>query len=141
MIRYILYAFAVFVLALIPGSEAQIINPPPAPQNIVQGSVSFTDTAAHLLVAAPGTNWYLYITQIGCYSVSAAGTFSLETIQNGSGGSTLYNSTVSGAGGGFNTSFPIPIGGHAMTVNTAIYVQGTTALTTVYCNASGYRGP
>jgi hypothetical protein len=142
MIRALLCALFVFTLALIPGGDAQIIPPTPSSNNFVQGNVSFTDTASHQLVAVPGvSNWYLYIQELGCYSTAASGTLSLVTVQNGSGGSTVYYGTVSGAGGGFNITFPSPLGGHVMTANTGLYVQAGTATTTLYCNAVGYRGP
>jgi hypothetical protein len=35
----------------------------------------------------------------------------------------------------------VPIGGvNNMTANTALYIQAGSATTTLYCNASGYKG-
>lgn len=115
-----------------------IVSPYANKENLAEGTASATGTGSTSLVAAPGAGLYLYITHISC---SNTGATAVEvSIQNGSGGTTIYSQGAA-AGSGFEASFTTPIGGvNAMTANTALFFASSASTTTLFCNASGYKG-
>jgi hypothetical protein len=116
-----------------------IVSPYANKENFVGGTVSVTGTSSTSLVAAPGASLYLYITAVSCFN--SGSTLTTVLFQNGSGGTTIWEGVAAPTGGGFTHTFPVPIGGvNNMTANTALYIQAGSATTTLYCNASGYKG-
>ena len=116
-----------------------IVSPYANKENFVGGTASVTGTTSTSLVSAPGSGLYLYITAVSCFN--SGSTLTTVSFQNGSGGSTIWEGVAAATGGGFTHTFPVPIGGvNNMTANTALYIQAGSATTTLYCNASGYKG-
>jgi len=108
-------------------------------ENLVQGATSVTGTTSTSLISAPGASTYIYVTSVSCFNSGSSGT--TVSFQNGSGGTTIWEGYAAASGGGFTLGFPTPIGGvNNMTANTALYFAAGTATTSLFCNASGYKG-
>lgn len=104
----------------------------------VQGTVSVTTTTSTSLIAAPGAGLYIYVTHVSCWNTGSANT--TVVLQNGSGGSTIFEANVPATTGGFIVDFSVPIGGdQKMTANTALYFAAGSATTSLICNAAGYK--
>lgn len=115
-----------------------IVLPYANPENFVSGvTAAMTGTTSTSLVASPGGSLRNYITHIiVTNSHATVGTFVL--IQDGSGGTTIYEGYCAAAGGGFSISFPTPL--RQPTTATAIYVQNVTTGANTIASASGYKG-
>lgn len=120
----------------------QIVLPYANPENFVSGATSVTGTSSTALVAAPGAGLYLYITSVACFDSGATAT--TVSLQNGSGGTTIWEGYVAAAGTAgnwFTVNFPVPLGGiENMTAATGLYFKAGSSTTSLFCNAQGYVG-
>ena len=111
----------------------RVVLPGATPENFVSGNASATGTSSTSVITA-SSNARVYVTG---FSVANTGTAtSLITVQNGTGGPTLYQ-TIAPAGAGSNVVLPTPI---ATVVGSGIAMTSNTASTTVYFSAIGYTG-
>ncbi len=120
-------------------AHKQIVLPYANPENFVSGVITsaMTGTTSTSLVASPGGALRNYITQLVCTNSHATvGTF--IAVQDGSGGTTIYEAYAAAVGGGFSISFPTPL--RQPTTATALYVADVTTGANVICSASGYKG-
>jgi hypothetical protein len=100
-------------------------------------TAAMTGTTSTSIIAAPASGLRNYVTQITCTNSDATHpTFML--IQDGSGGTTIYEALAYQAGGGFAIAFPAPL--RQPTTATALFVQNVTTGANVICSASGYKG-
>jgi hypothetical protein len=115
-----------------------VVYPYALPASLTSGvTAAMTGTTSTSLIAAPGANLRNYVTQLVCTNSHASvGTFVL--VQDGSGGTTIYNAYAAAVGGGFALTFPAPL--RQPTLNTALYVQDVTTGANVICSASGFSG-
>lgn len=115
-----------------------IVLPYANPENFVSGVTSaMTGTTSTSLIAAPAGSLRNYVTHIiGTNSHATVGTFIL--IQDGSGGTTIYEGYAAAVGGGFSISFPTPL--RQPTTATALYCQNVTTGANTIVSASGYKG-
>jgi hypothetical protein len=116
-----------------------IVLPYANPENFVSGVITtaMTGTTTTSLIAAPAAGLRNYITQITCSNAHATvGTDII--IQDGSGGTTLYNIPAAAAYGGSAITFPTPL--RQPTTATAIFVANVTTGASTKCAASGYKG-
>lgn len=117
----------------------QVTSPYANKENLTEGAASVTGTSSTSLVGAPGANLFIYVTSVDCFN--SGSTTTTVSLQNGSGGTVIWEGVAAASGGGFTKSFPTAIGGvNNMTANTALYFQAGSSTTTLYCNASGYKG-
>lgn len=108
-------------------------------QGFVEGTASVTSTSSTSLIGVPGSGLYIYVSHFSCFNSGGTGT--TVSLQNGSGGTTIWEGYAAASGGGFVVDFPTPIGGNTnMTVNTALYFAAGSNTTTLYCSAAGYKG-
>lgn len=112
-----------------------IVLPYANPENFVSGVATATDTTSTSLIGAPASGLRNYITQITVWNSSAVATY--IKIQDGSGGTTLYDIPAP-AGGGATLSLPTPL--RQPTTATAIYFAEAGAANAVFVSASGYKG-
>jgi hypothetical protein len=117
----------------------QVVSPYALPDVLVRGTTAaMTGTTSTLLLAAPGSGLFNYITQISCVNSHATvGTF--VTVQDGSGGTALMTLAAAALFGGDNRTFPAPW--KQTTANTGLYVVDVTTGANVICTASGYKAP
>ncbi len=115
-----------------------IVLPYANPENFVSGlTAAMTGTTSTSLLAQPAGSLRNYVTHIiATNSHATVGTFVI--IQDGSGGTTLYEGYAAAAGGGFSISFPVPL--RQPTAATALYVQDVTTGANVIASATGYKG-
>lgn len=115
-----------------------IVMPYANPENFVSGvTAAMTGTTSTSLIAAPASGLRNYITHIiGTNSHATVGTFII--IQDGSGGTTLYEGYAAAAGGGFSITLPTPL--RQPTTATAIYCANVTTGANTIVSASGYKG-
>lgn len=115
-----------------------IVLPYANPENFVSGvTAAMTGTTSTSLIASPGGSLRNYVTQITCTNSHATvGTFVL--IQDGSGGTTIYEGYAASLGGGFVMTFPAPL--RQPTTATALFVADVTTGANVICAGSGYKG-
>jgi len=117
-----------------------IVQPYSLPQNRIQGAITsaMTGTTSTSLLAAPGANLYNYIQGIYCKnSHSTQGT--LVAVQDGSGGTTMFQVAAAPAFGGDNSPLPSPW--KQTTANTALYVANVTSGASTTCYAVGFKAP
>lgn len=116
----------------------QIVLPYANPENFVSGvTAAMTGTTSTSLIGAPAGSLRNYLTQLICTNSHATvGTFVI--VQDGSGGTTIYEGYAAAVGGGFSLSFPVPL--KQPTVATALFVQDVTTGANVICAGSGYKG-
>lgn len=107
--------------------------------NDVSGVITspMTVTTSTVLVAAPGASLRNYITHIACYNTHAT-VSTLVNVQDGSGGTTIYQLVAPAAYGGSSLTLPVPI--RQPTTNTGLYVVNATTGASTTCSASGYKG-
>lgn len=115
-----------------------IVLPYSNPENFVSGvTAAMTGTTSTSLLAAPASGLRNYVTHIiVTNSHATVGTFIL--IQDGSGGTTLYEAYAVATGGGFSITFPVPL--RQPTTATALFVQNVTTGSNTIASASGYKG-
>jgi hypothetical protein len=109
----------------------QIQQPYANPENTLNGSVQSTDSSTHTLLAAQGSGVRSYINAIQLTNTSTTGT--LVTLTDGT--STIY--LPAPAGGGCVIPLPTPFRSAA---NTAVTIQATTGVSTIYVSCMGYKG-
>lgn len=115
----------------------QIVQPYSNPENFVDGTpLTLTDTTSTSCMAAPAGSLRNYITQI-LVTNSHATVGTLVKIQDGSGGTTIYQGYAAPVGGGFSISFPTPL--KQPTTATAVYVACGTTGSNTYVSMSGYK--
>lgn len=107
------------------------------PENMVSGgTAAMTGTTSTSLMAAPASGLRNYMTHLICTNSHATvGTFVL--VQDGSGGTTIYEGYAAAVGGGFSITLPVPL--RQPTTATALYVQDVTTGANVICFGSGYK--
>lgn len=116
-----------------------IVLPYANPENFVSGVItsSMTGTTSTSLIAAPASGLRNYITQITVSNAHATvGTDII--IQDGSGGTTLYNIPAAAVYGGSVITFPTPL--RQPTTATAIFCANVTTGASTKVSASGYKG-
>lgn len=113
----------------------QIVLPYANPENFVSGRATATDTTSTSLFAAPASGLRNYITQITVWNSSAVNTY--IKIQDGSGGTELYDIPAP-AGGGAVLTLPTPL--RQPTTATAIFFAANASANAVLISASGYKG-
>lgn len=117
----------------------QIVLPYANPENFVSGVITsaMTGTTSTSLIAAPASGLRNYITQITVSNAHATvGTDII--IQDGSGGTTLYNIPAAAVYGGAVITFPTPL--RQPTTATAIFCANVTTGASTKVSASGYKG-
>lgn len=112
----------------------QIIMPFANKENFISGNISTTGNAGVSLISAQSSGIKIYVTNISIANTGTAAT--LVTLQNGSGGSAIWQ-TIAPAGGGSNISLAVPI---LTSAATALFITFATASSTAYCSVSGYIG-
>lgn len=116
-----------------------IVLPYSNPENFVSGVITsaMTGTTSTSLIAAPASGLRNYITQITVSNAHATvGTDVI--IQDGSGGTTLYNIPAAAVYGGSVITFPTPL--RQPTTATAIFCANVTTGASTKVSASGYKG-
>lgn len=116
-----------------------IVLPYANPENFVSGVITsaMTGTTSTSLLAAPAAGLRNYITQITVSNAHATvGTDMI--IQDGNGGTTLYNIPAAAVYGGAALTFPTPL--RQPTTATAIYIANVTTGASTKASASGYKG-
>lgn len=116
-----------------------IVLPYANPENFVSGVITsaMTGTTSTSLIAAPASGLRNYITQITVSNAHATvGTDII--IQDGSGGTTLYNIPAAAVYGGSVITFPTPL--RQPTTATAIFCANVTTGASTKVSASGYKG-
>lgn len=115
-----------------------IVLPYANPENFVSGvTAAMTGTTTTSLLGAPATGLRNYITHIiATNSHATVGTFVI--IQDGSGGTTLYEGYAAAVGGGFSITLPTPL--RQPTTATALYCACVTTGSNTIVSASGYKG-
>lgn len=115
-----------------------IVLPYSNPENFVSGvTAAMTSTTSTSILAAPAAGLRNYVTHLVCTNSHATvSTFVL--VQDGSGGTTIYEAYAVAVGGGFSLTLPTPL--RQPTTATAIFVQNVTTGSNVICSASGYKG-
>lgn len=132
-------------LAQVAGATISQTNPVPTvfPGTLVSGAVTsaMTSTTSTSVVSGTASN-YLYITN--CVVSNASTTVSTDIIlQDGSGGTTLYNIPAPAAavattgGGGASVSFPVPL--KVPTSGNALYAANVTTGSSTKISCSGFR--
>lgn len=107
---------------------------PQASSGKISGNNSTAGTGTVSLVSLVSGE-RLYIQALSCSN--SGGTATEVTLQDGSGGSTLWSIQVP-AGGGNNIASPAPL--FWTTAGNALYFVSSASTSTLYCNASGYAG-
>jgi hypothetical protein len=95
---------------------------------------AMTGTTSTAVVAAVASN-YLYITQCS-FSNDHASTSTLMKLQDGSGGTTLWEGMVP-FGGGSNVTWPVPL--KVPTIGNGLYVANVTTSSSTYASCSGFK--
>ncbi len=116
-----------------------IVLPYSNPENFVSGVITsaMTGTTSTSLVAAPAGSLRNYIT--ACTFSNAHATVGTDMIlQDGSGGTTIWNIPAAAVYGGAHITFPTPL--RQPTAATALYVQNVTTGASTKAACSGYKG-
>jgi hypothetical protein len=105
--------------------------------NLVSGSGSGTDTAAHTIIATPTSPSArrIYVSSVQCFRTDAGTTAIRVTLNDDA--STVIGLPNSGGGGGSNLVFASPL---TVPAATALTFTASTGTSTVYCNAQGFSG-
>jgi hypothetical protein len=98
------------------------------------GTATTTTTGTTSLIAAV-TNSRIYAFAFACYN--SGSTSSVISFQDGSGGTTLFQ-TIVPAGGGSNLSGNVPL--FWTTAGNALYFAAGSASTTIGCSVAGFSG-
>lgn len=106
----------------------------PATSFMVNGTATQTSTTSTSLIGAVSSN-RIYVTGFACYNSGSSA--SVISFQDGSGGTTLWQ-TIVPAGGGSNMDGNLPL--FKTTSGNALYFAPGTASTTVGCSAAGFSG-
>lgn len=121
----------------VPAGDEEIGKVTPTISNLTRGTITsaMTGTTSTLLLAAPASSIFNYITQVTCSNMDAD-TDTVIGLQDGNGGTTFYSAPAAKLGGGFALSFPVPL--KQPTAATALYVVNETTGATTKCSASGF---
>lgn len=112
----------------------QIVMPYANKENFVSGSPSvITATASVLVLPAPSGTQRNYVTHLLVTNGSAVAT-TVNIVDNGL---VIYSGYCAASGGGFSTSFPVPL--KQPTSVLALYAA-SSAVASVFVSASGYTG-
>ena len=95
---------------------------------------AMTSTTSTSLLAAPASGLRNYVTHIACYNTDAD-TNTLINVQDGSGGTTIYQVSAP-FGGGATLTLPFPL--RQPTTATALFVANVTTGAATTCAASGF---
>lgn len=130
-------ALNALVAGEVPAGDEEIGKVTPTISNLVRGTITsaMTGTTSTLLLSAPGTGIFNYITNFTCSNMDAD-TDTVIALQDGNGGTTFYSAPAAKLGGGFAISFPVPL--KQPTAATALYVVNETTGATTKCSASGF---
>lgn len=123
-------------VALLGGITSIIgaISPYAQPDSFVSGVTSIISSiSAVSVLAAPGANLRNYITHITATNGSATATY--VSIQD-SGANVLYRGYAAASGGGFASSFPVPI--KQLTTNASVDMITSTQASVIVA-ISGYK--
>lgn len=113
----------------------QVTSPYANRENYTHGSASVSTTVATTIIASAGSGLKNYITSVQCGRTDAGTTATYVTFNDSA--STTMIIPNNGGGGGNNMSFPTPI---ATAAATAFQVTPNASISTIYCNAQGYKG-
>jgi hypothetical protein len=116
-----------------------IVLPYANPENFVSGVITtaMTGTTSTSLVSAPASGLRNYIT--ACTVSNAHATVGTDMIlQDGSGGTTIWNIPAAAVYGGAHITFPTPL--RQPTTATALYVANVTTGASTKAACSGYKG-
>ena len=116
-----------------------IVMPYANPENFVSGVITtaMTGTTSTSLVAAPAAGLRNYIT--ACTFSNAHATVGTDMIlQDGSGGTSIWNIPAAAVYGGAHITFPTPL--RQPTTATALYVANVTTGASTKAACSGYKG-
>lgn len=104
--------------------------------NFVKGTTAaMTGTTSTQLIAAVTSN-KIYLTHVICTNSHATvGTF--VALQDGSGGTIIYEGYAAAVGGGFSVTLPTPV---SNTSGNGIFVADVTTGANVICSGSGFSG-
>jgi hypothetical protein len=104
----------------------------------VQGTASTTSTASTLLIAAPTPSTRrIYVTAFGCANTGATGAGIV--FQDGSGGTTVWNTIAPAAGGSNQAGGGTPL--FWTSPGNGLYFAAGAGSTTISCSASGFSSP
>lgn len=118
------------VLSYAPGSPSSIAVP--------VCTAAMTSTTSTVTIAAPTAGLRNYVTAlIVTNSHATVGTFVL--VQDGSGGTTLWEGYAASGGGGFTQSFPVPL--RQTTAGNGLFVADVTTGANVIACAEGFTAP
>ena len=104
-------------------------------ENMVRGAASATGTGATTVIASAGGSLKNYITDVECGRTDAGSTAAYVTFNDSA--STILVLPNGGGGGGNNKTFNVPI---VTAAATAFTFTSSASITTVYCNAQGFKG-
>ncbi len=134
---------AITAMQVLKEISAMVQVPPPSAGTLASGAVTtaMTGTTSTSVIGATASN-YIYVTQ--CTVSNASLTVSTDIIlQDGSGGTTLYNipapaATVATTGGaGAVVSFPVPL--KVTTVGNALFAANVTTGSSTKIACSGFK--
>lgn len=100
----------------------------------LQGTNTATTTGATTIIAAQGLGIKIYVTAVQCFR-DDAGTSLVRATLNDSASTPV---PVPQGGGSFPSFMVVPL---VVAANTALQFTASTAITTMYCSAQGYKGP
>lgn len=116
-----------------------IVLPYANPENFVSGVITsaMTGTTSTSLIAAPASGLRNYIT--ACTFSNSHATVGTDMIlQDGSGGTTIWNIPAAAVYGGAHITFPTPL--RQPTTATALFVANVTTGASTKAACSGYKG-
>lgn len=113
-----------------------VVAPYSIPENEVKGTTSdIVNTTTTQVIAAVASK-KLYITSITVSNMSSA-TATRVDLQDGSGGTVIWQGPAAAAGGGFTHNFPTPI---STTSGNGLFAACGTTAAQVRVSAAGYSG-
>ena len=123
-------------------ASGKTITQPYAPKELtlngeITTAMTGTTSTAVTGMGAQGGSIRNYVTAC-TFSNTHATVGTLMLLQDGSGGTTLWQAPAAAAGGGAHVIFPTPI---KTTANTALYAQNVTTGANTYLSCTGYTGP
>lgn len=114
----------------------QAVPPPISGGTLASGAITsaMTGTTSTSLIAATASN-YIYVTSCS-FSNTHASVTTMMLLQDGSGGTTLWEG-INAFGGGSNITFPVPL--KVPTAGNALFVQNVTTGSNTFASCSGYK--
>jgi hypothetical protein len=118
----------------------QIMLPYANPENFLNGEITaaMTGTTSTALtgMGAQGGSFRVYVTAC-TFSNSHATVGTVILLQDGSGGSTLWQAPAASVFGGAHTTFPTPL---KTTANNGLFAQNVTTGSNTFVSCTGYKG-